>query len=178
MTMKRLRSVAGIVNPYSRRILTRVINKDPLKILAATPARLGRLIRGLTKSQLRRSPERGKWSIAQLVNHLSDSEIVFAFRLRMAIAQSGAPLQAIDEGMWAKGLGYRNADIGRKLAVFEALRRDHVRMLKALPQSAWNRYGMHQERGKETVLRIAQMFAGHDLNHLQQIRSIRSNLAS
>ena len=174
--MKPLHSISGITNAYSRRILSNVIDQDPVRILSATPARLKRLARGLTKEQLRTPAEKGKWSIAQLVNHLSDSEVVLAFRLRMAIAQSGSPLQAMDERKWADGLGYRNADVGRKLALFEVMRRDHVRLLKSLPKSAWNRYGMHQERGKETVLRMAQMFAGHDLNHIRSIRQARSIL--
>jgi len=172
--MKRLSSISGIANPYSRRILAHVIDKDPVRILAATPSRLRRLTRGLSKVQLKKNAEKGKWSIAQLVNHLSDTEVVLAFRLRMAIAQSGSPLQAMDERKWADGLRYRNADVGRKLVVFETMRRDHVRMLKSLPKTVWRRYGMHQERGKETVTRMAQMYAGHDLNHLQQIRKIRS----
>ena len=42
-------------------------------------------------------------------------------------------------------------------------------MLKALPKSLWENYGMHQERGKETISHIVRMFAGHDLNHLGQV---------
>jgi hypothetical protein len=36
----------------------------------------------------------------------------------------------------------------------------------------WNYYGMHEERGKETVKRMTEMMAGHDLNHLKQIEKI------
>jgi len=45
-------------------------------------------------------------------------------------------------------------------------------MLKALPKNLWENYGMHQERGKETIAHLVRMFAGHDLNHLAQVEKI------
>jgi hypothetical protein len=36
----------------------------------------------------------------------------------------------------------------------------------------WKQYGMHSERGKESIEHIVRMFAGHDVNHLQQIEKI------
>ena len=171
--MKPLKSVGKIRNPYSKRILKNVIDKDPMKVLAATPNRLLRLVRGLTEKQLRKPPSPGKWSISQLVCHLSDAEVVFAFRLRMAVAQSGCPLQAMDEQKWAAGLGYQRADVRRKIQLFAAMRRDHLTLLRSLRRGDWERYGMHQERGKETIERMAQMYAGHDINHVRQIEQIR-----
>jgi len=45
-------------------------------------------------------------------------------------------------------------------------------MLKALPREFWENYGMHQERGKESIAHIMRMYAGHDLNHLGQVENI------
>jgi hypothetical protein len=171
--MKRLRSIRGISDPYSRRILSHVLDKDVMTVLARTPRKLAGLIKGLTAKQLRTTPAKGRWNILQLVCHLTDTEIVLGFRLRMAIAQSGRPLQAIDEKKWAAGLDYGSADVAKKLALFSHLRQEHVRLLGSLSSAAWNRYGMHEERGKETITRMAGMYAGHDLNHLAQIRLLR-----
>jgi hypothetical protein len=49
-----------------------------------------------------------------------------------------------------------------------------VRLLKSLPRGSWDLYGMHSERGKETVTRVVEMLAGYDLNHLMQIKEILS----
>ena len=171
--MKKLRSIKEIKDPYSRRILGNVIDKDSLAVLRGTPRRLQTLLRGLTAKQLRTPPSKGKWTITQLICHLADTEIVLGFRLRMAIAQSGSPLQAINEQEWALGLGYESADVRERLRLLTVLRLEHVRMLKSLPAGGWKRFGMHQERGKETITRMAHMYAGHDLNHLAQIRAIR-----
>src|SRR6058998_249996 len=173
--MREIRNVKTFKDPYSRRILSNVINRDPVKVLAATPGKIRQLVRGLSKKQLRTSPAKGKWSIAQIVNHLADSEIVIAFRLRVALAESGSPLQAFDEKKWAANLGYDKSDVRRKLEILLTLRRDLLAVLGSLPRKAWDRYGMHQERGKETIERMAQMYAGHDVNHLRQIALIRKS---
>ena len=59
------------------------------------------------------------------------------------------------------------------LETFRVLRESNLAMLKALPKNLWENYGMHQERGKESISHIVRMFAGHDLNHLGQIEKIR-----
>ncbi len=171
--MKTLGTLKGIKDPYSRRILANVIGKDSLAVLKGTPRKLQNLVEGLTAKQLRTPPSKGKWSITQLICHLADGEIVLGFRLRMAIAESGSPLQAMNEQKWAAGLGYKNAEVRSRLELLTHLRREHVRMLGSLPPAAWKRFGMHEERGKETITRMVHMYAGHDLNHIAQIRTIR-----
>ena len=58
------------------------------------------------------------------------------------------------------------------------LRENNLAMLKALPGEAWEFYGMHQERGKETIAHVVRMFAGHDTNHLLQIERLVEQLKS
>ncbi len=174
--MKIVTGVDDIADAYVRRMVSNVIGKDPLKVLAQTPKRLRKLIKGLKKKQLRIQPAPGKWSIAQIVTHLADTEIVLAFRLRMVLAQSGTPLQAMDQDKWAAGLKYVEADVDEQLGLFTTLRRNHLALWKSLSDEDWQKYGMHEERGKETVERITHHFAGHDINHLNQIEAIRSLL--
>jgi hypothetical protein len=52
------------------------------------------------------------------------------------------------------------------------LREGNLALLRSLDPEQWQHYGMHSERGRETIEHIARMFAGHDLNHLQQIEKI------
>ncbi len=55
------------------------------------------------------------------------------------------------------------------LEAFRATRERTLRLLKSLPRKGWDSWGMHAERGKETVTHTVEMLAGHDLNHLKQI---------
>ena len=174
--MKKVTSVKNIRDPYSKRILTNIINQDPLRVYRTTPHDLQKLLRGMSYKHLHTPLKRGRWSIARIVSHLFDAEVVMSFRLRMAVAQSGSPLQAYDQDTWAGALYYDKADCRDKLKSFSTLRGANVTLLKCLSPKEWQRYGMHEERGKETIERMVQMLAGHDVNHLRQIAEIRQNL--
>lgn len=171
--MKIITTVSNIKDPYIKRILSNILGKDAFNIYCQTPSRLKHFVGGLNERQLRTPPEKGKWSIAQIVAHLCDSELVMGFRYRMAIAQRGAALQAFDEKRWAKSLRYESADSHKKLELFTNMRRDNITLLRSLTPKEWGYFGMHEERGKETVERMVQMEAGHDINHLKQIEGIR-----
>lgn len=176
--MKRLTSVKNINNAYTKRILTNIINKDPLKIYANSPRELRRLTTGLKNERLHTPVKKGKWSIGQIVSHLCDAEIAMSYRLRMSIAQSGSPLQAYDQDKWSDALYDENSICIEKVKLFTVLRSANVSLLKGLSTKGWMRYGMHEERGKETVERMVQMLAGHDVNHLRQIEEIRAKFLS
>lgn len=174
--MRKINSVQGIKDQYSKRILSNIVHRDPLAICRKTPGELNRLARGLTNNQLHKAPSKGRWSIARLVSHLCDAEWAMGFRLRMVIAQPGGKLQAYDQDKWADHLHYDAADCREKLNLFSALRQSHLSLLKSLKPGEWKRYGIHEERGKETVERMLQMLAGHDVNHLRQIKGIRAEM--
>lgn len=171
--MREVESVDDITNPYIKRILTNAIGKDPFEVLAQTPKRLRKLTKGLKKKQLRFQPAPGKWSIAQIIAHLADAELTGAYRLRMMVSQSGSPIQAYDQDMWANAMKYEEADVEDKIELFSTVRNSQIAIWKSLHGDEWEKFGMHAERGHETVERFAQLHAGHDINHLNQIEAIR-----
>lgn len=154
---------------YITRILGYQAGKKPLKVQQTTVKKIERLIKGVPKKKLMTRPEPGKWSIAEILAHLADTELVAAFRIRLILGENGATIQAFDQDVWAEKLNYRKRDLKKSLEVFRVLRENNLSLLKSLPKPMWDNFGMHTERGKETVTRITEMFAGHDLNHLTQI---------
>ena len=163
---------------YIQRVLGFVTGKEPLKVQRESAKTLGKLIKPLSKKQLSQRPEPGKWSIAEILAHLADVEIVVSWRMRLVIGQNGAPMQAMDQDVWAQTLDYQRHDPKVSLETFRVLRENNLRMLKALPKNLWDNYGMHSERGKETVAHIVRMYAGHDLNHLAQVEKIAKESGS
>jgi DinB superfamily len=157
---------------YIRRILGYLGDQDPLRVQQATAKKLQRLIQPLDRKQLSRRPVTGKWSIGEILAHLADAELVGSWRLRSVLGSSGNAIQAFDQEVWAETFAYSRRVPGVSLATFRVLRENNVALLKALPKNLWARYGIHQERGKETITQIVRMFAGHDLNHLRQIEEI------
>lgn len=161
------------VQQYMRRILGYQHGRNPLAVQRATPARLEQLLRGLNRAQLRRRPAPGKWSINEIVAHLADSEMVGGYRIRMILSKNGTPIQAFDQNVWARIGDYNRVDPGLALEMFRALRAANLRLIRSLSPQRLRQYGIHAERGKESVMRIIQLYAGHDLNHLGQIDAIR-----
>ena len=157
---------------YTQRILAYADNQAPLRVQQATPKKLSTLIGKLNKSQLTKRPAPGKWSIAEILAHLADTELVGGWRMRMILSQNGTPIQAFDQDMWANTFNYLQRDSKSSLETFRVLRENNLALLKSVPKNLWENYGMHQERGKESIAHIVRMFAGHDLNHLQQIEKI------
>lgn len=147
-----------------------------MKVQRTTPAKLKKAIRGLSPKQLKWKPEPAKWSIAEILAHLADTEIVASWRMRSIIGANGTTIQPFDQDAWASAFRYNQRDPKRSLEVFRMLRENNLAMLKALPKPSWDHYGMHLERGKETVAHLARLFAGHDTNHLLQVERIASQL--
>jgi DinB superfamily len=163
---------------YIQRILGHVEGQDAIKVQRATATKLRKLIQGLTPKQLKWQPEPGKWSIAEIVVHLADVEIVASWRMRSVLGANGTAIQPFDQDVWASVFQYGNCDAKQSLEVFRVLRENNLAMLKALPRERWDNYGMHAERGKETIAHLARMFAGHDTNHLLQVERIAGQLQS
>ncbi len=163
---------------YIQRILGYVEGQDAVKVQRTTAAKLKKLTQGWTPKQLRWQPEPGKWSIAEIVAHLADVEIVASWRMRSVLGENGTPIQPFDQDVWASVFQYGKRDVKQSLEVFRVLRENNLAMLKALPRDSWDHYGMHAERGKETIAHLARMFAGHDTNHILQVERIAGQLKS
>jgi len=157
---------------YTARIMSNLTDQEPLKIQAATPKKIERLVDGASAAKLRKQPAPGKWSVAEIVAHLADAEIVISWRVRAILGAPGTPIQAYDQDAWAATGQYAKRNPRQSLAQLRALREANLAFYKSLSPEQWKLYGMHSERGQESVEQIARMIAGHDLNHLQQIERI------
>ena len=157
---------------YMQRILGYTDGKQPLQVQRATAKKLAALTKRLSKKQLARRPAPGKWSITEILAHLADTELVAGWRLRLILSENGTPIKAFDQDVWAETFDYRRRDAKASLETFRVLRQNNLTLLKSIPKNLWENYGMHEERGRETVTHVVRMFAGHDLNHLRQVQKI------
>jgi hypothetical protein len=160
------------VQQYAQRIGSYIAGQEPLKVLAATPRKLERLVAGASAAKLRKRPAPDKWSVAEILAHLADVEIVVGWRVRSILGAPGTPIQAFDQDAWVVAGHYEKRNPRDSVAQIRAARAANLALYKSLTPEQWKLYGMHSERGQETVERIVQMLAGHDLNHLQQIERI------
>jgi hypothetical protein len=157
---------------YIKRILDQLGGQDPLKIQTVTPKKIERLIKGVPASKLRKRPAPGKWSVGEILAHLADCEIVTGWRVRQILGAPGTPIQAFDQDSWAAAGHYEKRDPRKSFEQFATARAGNVVLMKSLTPEQWKQHGMHSERGAETVERILQMMAGHDINHVAQIEKL------
>jgi hypothetical protein len=157
---------------YTQRLLGYVDGKPGLRIQQATPKKLSLLTKRLDRKRLAKRPAPDKWSVAEILAHMADSELAVAWRLRMILTSDGVPIQAYDQDTWAGTFNYGRRDPNDSLERFRVLRESNVALLQNVPKNLLGNYGMHAERGKETVSHLINMVAGHDLNHLRQVETI------
>jgi hypothetical protein len=75
---------------YIQRITADVEGKRPLAVQAATARKLARLIEGVPTGKLRNRPAPEKWSVNEILAHLTDLEITVCFRIRLVLGEPGS----------------------------------------------------------------------------------------
>ena len=162
---------------YTKRILSYTRNQDALKIQEHTTKKIERLMKRLTKKQMMTRPDPARWSIGEILAHLAEAELVGGYRMRMILSANATPIRAFDQNIWARNSDYARQDPRQSLELFRVLRQANLALLKSIPRKMWNYYGMHQERGKETIARVVRMYAGHDVNHTRQMETLARKLS-
>lgn len=143
---------------------------DPRQVIASTSTRLRDFLHALGQQRAGESPAPGKWSVREILCHLADCEIVFAYRLRQTLAEPHHVIQPFDQDRWAAH--YHCYDAQTALDAFTAIRMFNVKLIDSLPVECFLRPVTHPERGVMTFGVIVETMAGHDLNHLNQIEKI------
>ena len=158
---------------YISRLHGMLGDRDPFAVMEEQVPAIARLGAGVPDSALRRPETPGKWSMMEVVQHLADTELVYGYRVRMTLATPGTPIQAYDQDIWARELRYRDGSFEDAMEQMQVMRRINLRLLRSLDDEALDRYGLHAERGRESVRQVIRLIGGHDLVHRQQLERIR-----
>ena len=139
-------------------------------MIAGTPARLEELAGTLGPDGMKRALGPQKWTAREILCHLADTEVAFAFRLRQALAEPHYTIQPFDQEAWARN--YEALEARPALETFAALRRWNVALIDSVPEDMYAKPVTHPERGKMTFRTLVETMAGHDLNHLRQLETL------
>lgn len=177
------RALDGRVDPvaqaeeYQRMLLGLLGDEDPVTVQEALVPEVRELVRA-AGPDLRSRPARGEWSVAELVGHLLDAEIVTAARYRWILAHDRPSLIGYDQDLWVERLRHQQNDPDEMLALLEALRRSNVTLWAHTSRAERARVGIHAERGPESFALLFRLVAGHDRFHLAQMRKTLDQVAS
>jgi hypothetical protein len=143
---------------------------DPLR---AFQSHLLLAIHGIAEADLRRPEKEGKWSIADVIAHLSDLELVYAVRIRTILGGVGdGPLPALAQNAWVERV-HRREPVAELLEQFWFDRRRNIALVERLNDEELARTGAHPEYGPITIPMALERVRNHDAKHLAQIERIK-----
>jgi hypothetical protein len=130
-------------------------------------------LEGFPKNQLTAHPIEGKWSACEIVQHLADSEMTSAIRIRKLIAQEKPAIESYDQETFAKRLKYNERDIEPAMDALRGARSSTAQLLRIMTDDEWKREGSHPEHQSYTAEDWLRIYAAHAHNHAAQIRRLR-----
>lgn len=146
-----------------------VTGQDAAAVVRSTPARLAAVYDALTAEETEAHPAPGKWNLREIMAHLADCEVAWAWRLRFVYGAESPVIQPFDQDAWARP--YAAYTLAEARATFAALRAWNLALIGALTEADKAKVYTHPERGDETLWTIVEIMAGHDLHHLKTLEA-------
>jgi DinB superfamily len=128
---------------------------------------------GFPEGQLTAHPFPDKWSACEIVQHLADSEMTSAIRLRRLLVEERPVIEGYDQDLFATRLHYNDREMAPALDAFRAARATTLQLLEGMTEADWQREGTHTESGRYTAEDWLKLYAAHAHGHAAQIRDLR-----
>lgn len=153
-----------------------MLTADDLQVLLSEYSRGGleleRILQDISTSKLQSSLAPGKWTIAQIVTHLVDTEIVFTYRMRMVIAENQPFLPGMDQDQFVTALAHETTNMDLQIQLIKYLRHFHGETLYKAPLQSFQRTGRHESDGEVSLYQLLNKVTSHLYHHVQQIEKI------
>ena len=148
--------------------------KNHLDAAEKSPKQIAAAVLGLPEKTLRHKPSPEKWCILEILGHLADMEILYAYRIRQMLADKDPVIAPIDQDDWAKNLGYLESSPPELVALYGLNRHANVGLLRRLKAEDLQKSARHPELDhRVTVADYVQMMSKHGPNHLEQIERLK-----
>lgn len=154
------------MNPYA----SYLEGRDAAEIMKSTPAELQSLLSCMTTGQMDAPTAPGKWSVREILAHLADCELVWAWRIRHTLEKPGAAVAPFDQNVWAERYAAYSAELS--LRTFLTLREWNLAVLNTVASEEFENLLTHPERGTFPLSELLEMIAGHDRNHIVRLKEL------
>lgn len=154
---------------YREKMFKLLGQQNPLKVLAETASALAEVVNRHSAPVLRTRPFEGKWTPNEIIGHLTDSEWVYGYRLRLIVSEELPTILGTQQDRWVAEQRHNEREPSELVETFRTLRELNLAAWKRVPAADLERAGQHNERGPESLDVMLRLLAGHDLSHLNQI---------
>jgi len=154
---------------YREKLFTLLAGRDPLEVLGQTASSLAHLVAIHPAEVLRGRPFKDKWTPNEIIGHLTDSEWVYGYRLRLILSENAPAITGTQQDSWVASLRHNEREPSELVEIFRTLRALNLAVWRQTSPEELKRSGMHNERGTESLDVMLRLLAGHDLSHLDQI---------
>ncbi|MBZ5573833.1 MAG: DinB family protein [Acidobacteriia bacterium] len=148
--------------------------KKHLDSAEKSPKQIAAAVSGLSDKVLRYRISPDKWCILEILAHLADIEILYAYRIRQMLADKDPVIAPIDQDAWTKNLGYLESSPPELVALYGLNRHANMQLLRRLKEADLQKSARHPEKDHPvTVADYVQMMSKHGPNHLEQIEKLK-----
>lgn len=148
--------------------------KKQLEAAERSPKQIAAAVSGLPEKTLRYKPSPDKWCVLEILGHLVDIEIVYAYRMRQMLADKKPVIAPMDQDEWAKNLGYLQESVPELVALYGLNRHHTLQLLRRLKPGDLEKSAYHPELKRDvTLAEYIGMMGGHGANHLEQIERLK-----
>jgi hypothetical protein len=154
---------------YREKMFNRLGEQNPLEVLAQTASTLADIVGKHSATVLRTRPYEGKWTPNEVIGHLTDSEWVYGYRLRLILCEDNPTILGTNQDSWVATLRHNEREPSEFVEIFRTLRQFNLAVWRRTSPADLERTGQHNERGPESLGVMLRLLAGHDLSHLDQI---------
>lgn len=155
-------------------MLTEAQREQYIRQIEELPKIAGSSIRGLTEKQLDTPYREGGWTLRQVIHHLADSHMNAYIRMKLVLTENHPTLKPYDQEEWAKLTDSNTVPPDSSLAILHGLHYRWAALLKTVSDKQWERAAYHPENGEMSLDDLLELYGNHGLNHVNQIRGLRS----
>ena len=162
--MKRARPAPGDFAPYAEQYIRLVTGADILDSLQSQLMQTTTLLSGRSErdGNFRYAP--GKWSVKDVVGHVTDAERIFAYRALRIARGDETPLSGFEQDDYVRGARFNERKLQDLVDEYADVRQASLALFRSLNQEEWQRRGT-ASNNPVTVLALAYIIAGHELHH-------------
>jgi|SRR5579872_1106704 len=162
-------AVSSPVQAYREKMFALLGDRDPMQVMGETAAKLAEIVKRNSATVLRTRPFPGKWTPNEVIGHLTDTEWVYGYRLRVILSEDEPTILGTQQDEWVTALRYNEHGPHELVETFGRLRELNLATWRRTSAEDRKRVGRHNERGEEALETMLRLLGGHDLNHLGQI---------